>query len=80
MAGMDYLKKHRDNKGKWKGFPYYYTLYVLNEIRLDLVLNELKYTAQSIERRMKKKQTDENKYDLRRNYICEQILNKISRN
>jgi hypothetical protein len=79
-AGMDYLKKHRDNKGKWKGFPYYYTLYVLNEIKLDLAFNEMKYAAQSIERRLKKKHADKNKYDLRRNYICEQILNKISRN
>jgi hypothetical protein len=77
-AGMDYLKKHRDNKGRWKGFPYYYILYVLNEIGPDLAMNELKYASQSIERRLKKKQNNENKYDLRRNYICESILNRIN--
>ncbi len=77
-AGLDYLKKHRDNKGRWKGFPYYYTLYVLNEISPDLAINELKYASRSIERRLNKKQTDENKYDLRRNYICVSILNKTN--
>ncbi len=78
MAGMDYLKRHRDNKGRWKGFPYYYTLYVLNEIGSDLGLDELKYAAYSIERRLKKKKTEGNKYDMRRNDICKKILNRIN--
>ncbi len=79
-AGIEYLKRYRDNKGKWKGFPYYYTLYVLNEIEINMVIDELKYTAKTIENRMKKKRTEENKYELRRNYICEQILNKVNCN
>jgi hypothetical protein len=80
IAGMDYLRQHRDGEGKWKGFPYFYALYVLHEIGLDIAKEEMKYTARSIESRLRKKRTHENKFDLRRNYICEQILEKISGN
>lgn len=79
-AGLNYLKKHRDNKGKWKGFPNYYTLYVLNEMDTKLALEELKYSAKFIERRTRKKKVEENKYELRRNYICELILDKVNSN
>lgn len=79
-AGMEYLKKYRDNKGRWSGFPYYYTLYVLNEAQTDIVKEELIYTAGIIERRLKKRRMEENKYDLRRNYICEQIMDKVNSN
>lgn len=77
-AGMAYLTKHRDGKGKWKGFPFYYTLYVLNELDKKIAGDEMNYAAVCIERRMKKTKKIEDKYDLRRNYICEQILHKIS--
>ncbi len=79
-AGMGYLKNQRDGAGRWKGFPYYYTLYVLNEMDQKIAKDEMNYTGECIERRLKKKQTIENKYDLRRNYICEQILHKVNRN
>lgn len=79
-AGMEYLRKYRDNKGRWTGFPYYYTLYVLNEAQTDMVKKELNYTAGTVEKRIKKGRKDENKYEMRRNYICEQILNKVNSN
>ncbi len=79
-AGMEYLKKYRDSKGSWKGFPNYYTLYVLNEIDFELSKDELTYAAPSIERKIKRKKTNETKYDLRRKHICQQILNKINTN
>jgi hypothetical protein len=79
-AGLEYLKKHRDNKGRWTGFPYYYTLYVLNEIEKDIVIEELRYSAKLLERRVKKKRMEENNYVMRRNYIREQILDKVNSN
>lgn len=80
QSGLGYLKKHRDGNGKWTGFPYYYTIYVLNEIQDGFAKEELVYCAASIERRLKKKRKEETKFDLRRNYICEQILDKINSN
>lgn len=79
-AGLNYLKRHRDGTGKWQGFPYYYTLYVLNEIEKDLAKDEMKYTAKFVERRLSKKTSDENKYAIRREYICRQILDKTNSN
>ena len=79
-AGLNYLKKHRDEKGKWKGFPFYYTLYVLNEIDTNLAMDEMKYAVKSIERRLMTKKSEESKYEMRRKYLCEQILKKVNSN
>jgi hypothetical protein len=79
-AGLVYLKRNRDKKDRWIGYPYYYTLYILNEINRDLALDEMRYAAKSFEKRLKKKMSDENKYELRRNYICEKILEKVNSN
>ncbi len=80
LAGLGYLKQHRENNGKWKGFPYYYVLYVLNEIETDLASDELKHTAGFLERKLRKKKPDSTKYELRRNYICEKTLEKVNSN
>ena len=76
-AGMDYLKTHRDGKGRWKGFPFYYTLYVLNEADKKIAMDELQYAAEHIAKRRVKQKGQENKYELRRQYICERILDKV---
>lgn len=79
-AGLRYLKKYRDNKGSWKGFPGNYLLYVLNEIDIDLAKEELNYAASSIERKLKRSKSNETKYEMRRNFIYEQILNRLNIN
>lgn len=79
-AGLSYLKSNRDDKGKWKGFPYYYTLYVLNEMDPVLAMDEMIYVAKTIEKRLKKKMANESKYELRRNYISRTILDKVNSN
>ena len=79
-AGMNFLKKSRDDSGRWKGFPWYYTLYVLNEIETDIAMDEMKYAARSIEKRLGKRKAEKTKYDLRQNYICERILEKANSN
>ena len=78
--GLKLLKNYREKNGTWKGFPYYYTLYVLNEIETDLAIGELKFTAKTIEKRLNRKQSSDNKYNLRRKYIFEQILEKVNSN
>jgi hypothetical protein len=40
-AGLSYLMQHRDGTGRWNGFPYYYTLYVINEVETTLVVDEI---------------------------------------
>jgi hypothetical protein len=42
---LDSLASHRDGKGKWGGFPFFYTLLMLSEITLPLAVQELQYTS-----------------------------------
>jgi hypothetical protein len=78
IAGLNFLKLFRNDEGSWNGFPFYYTLYTLNEISTDLVIDELRFAAKSIEKRLKRSIFYEDKYSLRRNFISESILEKAS--
>ena len=79
-AGLNLLKRYRDNKGRWKGFPYYYVLHILNELESRLAFDEMRYAAPLIEKNLKKNKTEVSKYDVRRNFIREQILKKVGSN
>lgn len=52
-VGMRALKAARDGKGKWKRFPFHYTLLALGEIESPLALAEIRYAAPVIERALK---------------------------
>ena len=80
QAGMEYLKGFRENNGKWKGFPVYYLLYVLNEIELQLAIDELNHCMPFVEKRLKRKKQDKTIHDFRRTYICKKIISKINLN
>ncbi|MBN2261563.1 MAG: hypothetical protein JW735_01545 [Prolixibacteraceae bacterium] len=76
-TGMDFLKQHREEKGTWKGFPYYYTLYVLNEVGTGFAIDEMRFAEQSIKRWIKRKPDAEDKIALRRFALGERILGQI---
>lgn len=40
------LSSHRDGKGRWNGFPFYYTLLMLTEVSHPQALQELLYAQQ----------------------------------
>jgi hypothetical protein len=42
---LDSLASHRDGKGKWGSFPFFYTLLMLSEINDPLALQELQYAS-----------------------------------
>jgi hypothetical protein len=44
------VSKHRDDKGRWKGFPFYYTLLVLHELNTEAAREELEYTLPACQR------------------------------
>jgi hypothetical protein len=74
-AGMRELKKHRDNKGRWGRFPFYYTLLALEEIDLTPAVKELHYAAPLCERLLDKNKGT-GKYDTRRKLLLEKTLAK----
>jgi hypothetical protein len=74
-AGIIDLKKHRDGKGRWRRYPFYYTLLALSEIDLPSVKSELKYAAHVMERAMKRSAGDV--YSQRRQDLIARIFEKI---
>jgi hypothetical protein len=74
-AGMKILKSLRTGDGRWRRFPFYYTLLALNGIDLKLALDEMRYTAPVIENYLSRvKQRD--KYTQRRRILFEDVLSK----
>ena len=73
--GIKTLKSFRDGKGRWKRFPFYYTLLVLNEMDLPAARKEIQYAAPACERLLKR-QTKKDKICQRRHTLAERILEK----
>ncbi len=73
--GIKYLSKHRTDNGKWRRFPFHYTVYALNVIGLPSAVKELKYAAPVLERIVKRKAKD--KLAKRRLHLAERVLEKL---
>jgi len=74
-AGIRTLKSLRDGKGRWKRFPFYYTLLILNEIDLPSARKEMQYSAQACERLLKRVMKKD-RISRRRYILAERILQK----
>lgn len=73
--GMNVLKQHRNDDGKWKRFPFYYTLLALVEIDLPSAVKEMQYTTPVCERYLKRKPLKD-KYNERRRVLVERVLER----
>lgn len=74
-AGMKALKAHRDGEGRWRRFPFYYTLLALSEIDLPAAIREMRYAAPICERVLRRSPRDE-KHDPRRHDLIDRVLGK----
>lgn len=72
-GGLQYLREHRDGKGRWRRFPFYYTLLALTEIPGPRANSEIRYVAAGLERLLKRRAGD-GRFDLRRRTVAERIL------
>jgi hypothetical protein len=73
---VKFLRKHRDGKGGWRRFPFYYTLLALTEMNPEIARDELKYAAGVCEQRLKRKPRDD-KYARRRHEVMRRALERI---
>ncbi len=71
-AFLNWLTKHRGDNGKWKGFPFYYTLLTLSEISIPPAISEMQYAAPAYERCMKR-ESNNGKFSQRRRTILQNI-------
>jgi hypothetical protein len=72
-AHIKTLARHRDGKGRWKRFPFYYTLLALTEIDLPTAVEELRYAAPACER-VRRRSLKDDKYSSRRRAIVQRAL------
>jgi hypothetical protein len=73
---MCYLKEHRDGDGRWRRFPFYYTLLALAEIKGRSAIEEMRYAAPGLERVLRRR-TRGSKYESRRRALAERILGMV---
>ena len=71
--GMRVLKQRRDGTGRWRNFPFYYTLLALSEIDLPTAIEEMRYAAKVCEGLLKRLPLD-GKISQRRRCLIERIL------
>jgi hypothetical protein len=78
--GLAELRRNRDGAGRWKRFPFFYTLLALGEMELPAAIDEIRYAEAVIERslrRLNKAGLEEpGKHDRRRRMVFERILEK----
>jgi hypothetical protein len=68
------LKLLRTGDGRWRRFPFYYTVLALHEMNVKPALDELRYAAPVLERSLKRASGD--KYAARRRTLAERVLAK----
>ncbi len=78
--GLSELHRHRDGAGRWKRFPFFYTLLALGEMDLPGARDEITYAGNVIERalrRLSKASPDSPiPHDWRRKVVLERALEK----
>ncbi len=75
-GGVRQLKKRRDGKGRWRQFPFHYTLLALSEMDFPAAIREMKYAAPSCERVAKRKPGNDI-YAKRRQLLAMRILEQV---
>lgn len=73
--GMKYLKLMRVGNGKWRRFPFFYTLLALIDIDMPGAKEELRYASGVCEKLIKRTPARD-KYSLRKREIAQRVLEK----
>ena len=67
------IRDHRDGKGRWERFPFYYTVLLLTELIGEAARSELRYAVPACERALTK--GAQNKaYQARRRVLLERVI------
>ena len=72
-AGARALKLHRDGSGKWRRYPFWYTVLTLSELDASLAAEELRYAAPVVERSLRRAGGDD-QFAQRRYALAERVL------
>jgi hypothetical protein len=67
------LSQHRDGRGRWRRFPFYYTLLALSETDLPAAVEEIRYAAPACERLLRRSPKD-GLFASRQRAVVERVL------
>lgn len=76
-AGVASLKRHRLDTGRWRRFPFYYSLLVLSELNTKAAVDECRHAAPACERLVSRLAGKRGKVDRRRREVAERVLAKV---
>ncbi len=74
--GMKSLQAHRDGKGMWRRYPFFWVLLALIDIDTTAAKQEIKYAAKKAEKYLVRSNRT-NSIVIRRRTVIERVLNKI---
>lgn len=74
-AHIAVLSQHRDSQGRWRRFPFYYTLLALSETDLPAAVEEIRYAAPACERFLRRSPKDD-LFAPRRRAVVERVLTR----
>lgn len=75
-SGMKVLKAHRDRQGRWRRFPFFYTLLALSEIDIPEAHREMQYAAMACEKYVTRAKKSSNPTVARRKAVVERVLTR----
>ena len=75
-SGLKVLKAMRDGKGKWRVFPFFYTLLALSEMDNAGAVREMRYAAAVCQRYLSRRRAEDNVYTQRKRLLAERILSR----
>jgi hypothetical protein len=71
-AHLQTLSQYHDGRGRWKRFPFYYTLLALSEMTLPAAIAEMRYAAPACERSLRR--WAEGQFTARQKTLLERVL------
>ena len=74
-AGLRSLGGHRTDTGRWRRYPFFYTVLALTEMDLPEAVDELRYAAPALERAARRR--DDDPYAIRRRALAARALERI---
>jgi hypothetical protein len=72
---LTHLGSSRDGKGRWRGFPFFYTLLMLTELDDAVASQEIEYAAPACEKWLDQLDTPDH-FSIRRRHILSYVLSR----
>lgn len=74
--GLQSMREQRLGDGRWRIFPFFYSIYTLSELDLDAAREELKYARPAMEKSLKLSRADI--YSKRRAAIFSKVIENLN--